>query len=108
MTNEKEIWNFFVSKEMLYSTDPELIKRFISPAPFSKFYLNIDVDSPGQIGQWLGLQIVKAYQKKERKSIKQEEFIGNGIALIFLSRCKSLQLMSSQFLDMAEHVCKTP
>ena len=71
MTNEKEIWNFFVSKELLYSTDSELIKRFISPAPFSKFYLNIDVDSPGQIGQWLGLQIVKAYQKKERKSIKQ-------------------------------------
>ena len=71
MTNEKEIWNFFVSKELLYSTDPELIKRFISPAPFSKFYLNIDVDSPGQIGQWLGLQIVKAYQKKERKSIIQ-------------------------------------
>ena len=71
MTNEKEIWNFFVSKELLYSTDPELIKRFISPAPFSKFYLNSDVDSPGQIGQWLGLQIVKAYQKKERKSITQ-------------------------------------
>jgi len=71
MTNEKEIWNFFVSKELLFSTDPELIKRFISPAPFSKFYLNIDVDSPGQIGQWLGLQIVKAYQMKERKSIAQ-------------------------------------
>jgi hypothetical protein len=71
MTNEKEIWNFFVSKELLYSTDPDLFKRFISPAPFSKFYLNIDVDSPGQIGQWLGLQIVKAYQKKERKSITQ-------------------------------------
>ena len=71
MTNEKEIWNFFVSKELLYSTDSELIKRFISPAPFSKFYLNIDVDSPGQIGQWLGLQIVKAYQMKERKSIAE-------------------------------------
>ena len=71
MTNEKEIWNFFVSKELLYSTDPELIKRFISPAPFSKFYLKIDVDSPGQIGQWLGLQIVKAYQMKEQKSIAQ-------------------------------------
>ena len=71
MTNEKEIWNFFVSKQLLYSTDPELIKRFISPAPFSKFYLNIDVDSPGQIGQWLGLQIVKAYQKKEKKSIAE-------------------------------------
>ena len=71
MTNEKEIWNFFISKELLYSTDPELIKRFISPAPFSKFYLNIDVDSPGRIGQWLGLQIVKAYQIKEKKSIEE-------------------------------------
>ena len=66
---KKKFGTFFVSKELLYSTDPELIKRFISPAPFSKFYLNIDVDSPGQIGQWLGLQIVKAYQMKERKSI---------------------------------------
>ncbi|MBF13860.1 MAG: gliding motility lipoprotein GldB [Legionellales bacterium] len=71
MTNEKEIWNFFVSKELLYSTDPELVKRFISPAPFSKFYLNIDIDSPGQIGQWLGLQIVKAFQQKERKPITE-------------------------------------
>ena len=69
--NEKEIWNFFVSKEFLYSTDPELVKRFISPAPFSKFYLNIDVESPGQIGQWLGFQIVKSFQRKERKSIAQ-------------------------------------
>lgn len=69
--NEKEIWNFFVSKDLLFSTDPELINRFILPAPFSKFYLNIDVDSPGKIGQWLGLQIVNAYQKNERKSIDE-------------------------------------
>ena len=34
-------------------------------------YLNIDVDSPGKIGQWLGLQIVNAYQKNERKSIDE-------------------------------------
>lgn len=69
--NEKEIWNFFVSKELLFSTDPDLINRFILPAPFSKFYLNIDVDSPGKIGQWLGLQIVNAYQKNERKPIDE-------------------------------------
>ena len=69
--NEKEIWNFFVSKELLFSTDPDLINRFILPAPFSKFYLNIDIDSPGKIGQWLGLQIVNAFQKNERKSIDE-------------------------------------
>ena len=78
---EKEIWNFFVSKELLFSTDPELIKRFILPAPFSKFYLNIDVDSPGQIGQWLGLQIVKSYQKNERQSIA--EFINTPYRELF-------------------------
>ena len=70
-TNEKEIWNFFVSKELLFSTDQDLISRFIFPAPFSKFYLNIDVDSPGKIGQWLGLQIVNAYQRNERKPIDE-------------------------------------
>lgn len=69
--NEKEIWNFFVSKELLFSTNTDLINRFISPAPFSKFYLNIDIDSPGQIGQWLGLQIVNAYQKRARKTIDE-------------------------------------
>ena len=71
MTNEKEIWNFFVSKELALQYRSELIKRFISPAPFSKFYLNIDVDSQSQIGQWLGLQIIKAYQMREQKSIAQ-------------------------------------
>ncbi|MEC8238837.1 MAG: gliding motility lipoprotein GldB, partial [Bacteroidota bacterium] len=45
--------------------------RFILPAPFSKFYLNNDIDSPGKKGQWLGLQIVNSYQKKERKPINE-------------------------------------
>lgn len=69
--NEKEIWNFFVSKELLFSTNTDLMSRFISPAPFSKFYLNIDNDSPGQIGQWLGLQIVKSYQRRAQKPIDE-------------------------------------
>ena len=62
--NEKEIWNFFVSKELLFSTDPDLINRFILPAPFSKFYLELDNESPGRIGVWVGWQIVRAYMKR--------------------------------------------
>lgn len=59
--NESQIWSYFIEKELLYSTDPKLPNRFIADAPFSKFYLELDNDSPGRLGQYLGWQIVKAY-----------------------------------------------
>ena len=59
--NEGYIWRYFIDKEMLYSVDAKLIPRFLSPAPFSKFYLEIDNDSPGQVGAWIGWQIVRSY-----------------------------------------------
>lgn len=59
--NEESIWKYFMENEYLYSTDKELQRRFLEPAPFSKFYLESDADSPGQIGVWLGYQIVQAY-----------------------------------------------
>ena len=59
--NESYMWRYFIEKEMLYSNDPKLISRFINPAPFSKFYLEIDNDSPGQVGAWIGWQMVRSY-----------------------------------------------
>lgn len=61
--NERYIWQYFVERELLFSTDSTLLERFIDPAPFSKFYLDIDNESPGGIGRWLGYQIVKSYVK---------------------------------------------
>lgn len=61
--NEAYMWRFIIENEMLYSDDPKLTTRFIVPAPFSKFYLEIDNDSPGRIGAWLGWQIVRSYMK---------------------------------------------
>ncbi|MGL5111068.1 MAG: gliding motility lipoprotein GldB, partial [Flavobacterium sp.] len=61
--NEGYIWRYFIEKEMLYSVDSKLAPRFIQPAPFSKFYLEIDNDSPGQVGAWIGWQIVRSYMK---------------------------------------------
>ena len=69
--NEKEIWNYFTSQELLFSTQPGLLNRFIHPAPFSKFYLDIDRESPGEIGKWLGLQIVLSYAKQTNKNIQE-------------------------------------
>ena len=61
------MWQFFIEKQLIYSSDPALIQRFIDPAPFSKFYLEIDNESPGGIGKWLGWQIVKSYVENNPK-----------------------------------------
>ncbi|MFD1063071.1 gliding motility lipoprotein GldB [Winogradskyella litorisediminis] len=69
--NEEQIWSYFVEKEMLFSTDPKLYSRFTVPAPFSKFYLELDNQSPGRIGQYIGWQIVRAYAERSNKDIVQ-------------------------------------
>lgn len=69
--NESPIWSYFIEKELLYSTDVKLVNRFISNAPYSKFYLELDNESPGRLGQYIGWQIVKAYADKTGKGIMQ-------------------------------------
>lgn len=66
--NEGMIWSYFIDKELLYSTDIELSRRFIDEAPFSKFYLDIDNESPGKVGVWLGWQIVRSYMKHNKEA----------------------------------------
>lgn len=61
--NEAYMWRYFIENEMLYSDDPKLRTRFITPAPFSKFFLEIDNDSPGRVGTWIGWQMVRSYMK---------------------------------------------
>ena len=67
--NESYMWRYFIEKEILYSDDQKLIPRFINPAPFSKFYLEIDNESPGRVGAWIGWQIVRSYMKNNEVSI---------------------------------------
>jgi gliding motility-associated lipoprotein GldB len=69
--NESYMWRYFIEKEMLYSDDQKLIPRFINPAPFSKFYLEIDNESPGRVGAWMGWQIVHSYMKNNEVSLQQ-------------------------------------
>ena len=71
IANENYIWRFFVDRELLFSTDSKLPGRFINSAPFSKFYLEeIDADSPGRLGQYIGWQIVRAYMDQNDASLK--------------------------------------
>lgn len=69
--NEEEMWRYFVENELLFSTNSKLGQRFVDPAPFSKFNLEIDNESPGMIGRWLGWQMVRSYMEANAVSIEQ-------------------------------------
>jgi uncharacterized protein YjaZ len=69
IANESYIWQYFVERELLFSTDSSLPARFLAPAPFSKFYLELDNESPGRLGQYIGWQIVKAYMENNDVSL---------------------------------------
>ena len=69
--NEAEIWRYFIDNKILFDTDTKLMQRFISVGPYSKFYLEIDMESPGRIGQWLGWQIVRSYMKNNEVTMQK-------------------------------------
>lgn len=71
MAYEEPIWRYFVERELLYDTDSKLAQRFLDSAPFSKFGLELDNESPGRIGRYLGWQIVRAFMDNNTVSLLQ-------------------------------------
>ena len=69
LTNEEQVWKYFIENNLLYSTDTKLNKRFLEDAPFSKFYISEDKNSPGRIGQWIGMQIVRSFMANNDVSL---------------------------------------
>ena len=79
--NESEIWRHFVENELLYSTNSRLDRQFLDPAPFSKFGLELDSESPGRIGRYMGWRIVQSYAR--RTDLSLEELIGLSAVQLF-------------------------
>ncbi|MGS4345684.1 gliding motility lipoprotein GldB [Myroides odoratus] len=69
--NESQVWRYFVDNQLFFDTDGKLVTRFIDPAPFSKFYLDIDGDSPGRVGVWMGWQIVRSYMENNNVTLQE-------------------------------------
>jgi hypothetical protein len=73
--NEGQVYNFFVTQNYLFETSWQKIVRYVNEGPNSA---GMGDDSPGNIGTWVGLQIVKAYMNEHPKMtladlIKQHE-----------------------------------
>jgi hypothetical protein len=69
--NEFQMWSYLVDEKLLYDNNIKNYQRFIEDGPFTKFYLEIDRESPGRIGQWLGWQIVKSYMENNDATLDQ-------------------------------------
>lgn len=68
--NEEQMWRYLIGEELVFSTDARLLSRFILPAPFSKFYLDIDQETPGGVGRYLGYRIVESFMKNNNVDLE--------------------------------------
>lgn len=60
--NEGLIWSYLVKNEDLNSLNPAVIQTYIGEGPFTQGFSQ--EFSPGNIGQWIGWQIVKKFVSK--------------------------------------------
>lgn len=58
VANEPRVWGHFLEKNLLYSTTPFLLQKYVGERPNVP---EIDKTCPGRVGQWVGLQIVRKY-----------------------------------------------
>jgi hypothetical protein len=62
---EKEIWAAIIDQKHLFSTDVQLIRKYMNDAPFTA---PISQESPGRLGTMIGWQIVESYMNKHPKT----------------------------------------
>lgn len=74
INNERSVWSYFVENDLLFDTKMGTKRRFIELAPFSKFRMNFDNETPGMIGYWVGWQIVSSYMATNPSITLEELF----------------------------------
>lgn len=62
--NEQQIWSFFVQNDLLFNSDPNVIRDYLADGPNTTA---LGQASPGNIGQFTGLQIVNKWMGKHEK-----------------------------------------
>jgi hypothetical protein len=59
--NEGLVWNYIIQNNDIFTTEPSIIQNFIGEAPKTD---GMPDASPGNIGQWVGWQLVKKFADK--------------------------------------------
>jgi hypothetical protein len=82
VSNEENIWNYFVENDLLFSDDSNLNERFLNKGPFSKFYTEIDQKSSPRVGTFIGWQICRKYLA-EHPEVTLQQFLQKSATEIF-------------------------
>lgn len=67
--NEQGVWARLLEQNLLYSTDARKLRKLVSPSPNAPVVFQ---EAPGEIGNWIGWQIVEAYMKRYPNTTMQE------------------------------------
>lgn len=70
--NEGLIWSYIIKNENLHTVDPVTIQNYIGEAPFTQGFSQ--ELSPGNLGPWIGWQIVKKYASMN-SGMKPEDIV---------------------------------
>jgi len=62
--NEATIWDFFLNNNLINNNDPTIIKNYIGPSPKTQAFGD---GAPGNLGSFIGLQIVKKFMEVNPK-----------------------------------------
>ncbi len=77
--SEKNIWSFFVQGDLLYNTDPNVTRDYLTDGPNTQA---LGDASPGNIGQFVGMQIVTKWMEK-KKDVSPETLLKTPAKQIF-------------------------
>jgi len=72
---EKEIWQYLMSQNLVYSSEIRSISRFMDDGPAT---LELDPNAPPRLGEWTGYSIVTSYMEKYPKISLQDLFTKSG------------------------------
>jgi hypothetical protein len=82
--NEKQMWQYLIEHDLLFSTDQFLIRKLTDEAPFTSYFTN---ESPGRAAVWLGFRIIESYMMKN-PGTSLEDLMSESDVQIILEKAK--------------------
>ena len=83
--SEYEIWKFLNDKDLLYKNEFMEKKRYLDEGPTTA---GMPEESPGNIGSWIGLQIVRKFMKETGGKIPLHDLMLKYDARTILAKAK--------------------
>ncbi|HUS86087.1 MAG TPA: hypothetical protein VMW32_06885 [Bacteroidales bacterium] len=58
--NESHMWEYLIEHDLLFNSDPLLIRKLTGDAPFTSYFSN---ESPGKAAVWIAFRLIESFMK---------------------------------------------